>query len=94
MDILLTYHCIVGAPSEEFLSQEITSSDHAFLRAAVPSVQAHRKQNQGRHNITLRIVYNIQYIACARASGRRHHVLSSYIVTYSSSYNSCTRDRL
>ncbi|KAK2158466.1 hypothetical protein NP493_1786g00025 [Ridgeia piscesae] len=32
-----------GAPSEEFLKQEITSSDHAFLRGAVPSIQAHRR---------------------------------------------------
>lgn len=32
-----------GAPSEEFLSQEITARDHAFLRANVPSIQAHRK---------------------------------------------------
>lgn len=32
-----------GAPSEEFLAQEITAQDHAFLRAAVPSIQAHRQ---------------------------------------------------
>ena len=36
-----------GAPSEEFLSQEITSSDHTFLRAAVPSIQAHRRAVKG-----------------------------------------------
>lgn len=35
-----------GAPSEEFLSQEITSSDHAFLRAAVPTIQANRRANK------------------------------------------------
>ena len=32
-----------GAPSEEFLAQPITANDHAFLRAAVPSIQAHRE---------------------------------------------------
>ena len=37
----------LGAPSEEFLSQEITSSDHAFLRAAVPTIQANRRANKG-----------------------------------------------
>lgn len=35
-----------GAPSEEFLSQEITSNDHPFLRAAVPSIQAQRRANK------------------------------------------------
>lgn len=35
-----------GAPSNEFLSQEITSGDHAFLRAAVPSIQGHRRANK------------------------------------------------
>jgi len=30
-----------GAPSEEFLAQQITAHDHPFLRAAVPSIQAH-----------------------------------------------------
>jgi len=38
-----------GAPSEEFLAQEITSQDHAFLRAAVPSIQAHR--NAGKDSL-------------------------------------------
>jgi len=32
-----------GAPSEEFLAQPITVQDHAFLRAAVPSIQAHNQ---------------------------------------------------
>ena len=34
-----------GAPSEEFLAQPITAQDHAFLRAAVPSIQAHCRAN-------------------------------------------------
>ena len=35
-----------GAPPEEFLAQDITAQDHAFLRAAVPSIQAHRQANK------------------------------------------------
>jgi len=35
-----------GAPSDEFLAQDITAQDHAFLRAAVPSIQAHRQANK------------------------------------------------
>ena len=37
-----------GAPSEEWLGQEITSSDNTFLRAAVPSIQAHRRAVKGK----------------------------------------------
>jgi len=35
-----------GAPSEEFLAQDITAHDHAFLRAAVPSIQAHHQASK------------------------------------------------
>jgi len=35
-----------GAPSDEFLAQDITKQDRAFLRAAVPSIQAHRQANK------------------------------------------------
>jgi len=35
-----------GEPPEEFLAQPITAEDHAFLRAAVPSIQAHRRANK------------------------------------------------
>lgn len=35
-----------GAPTDEFLSQEITSSDHAFLRGHVPTLQAVRRANK------------------------------------------------
>ena len=34
-----------GAQSEEFLAQQITAQDHPFLRAAVPSIQAHHQAN-------------------------------------------------
>jgi hypothetical protein len=33
---------ILGAPSQEFLEQPITSSDHPFLRANVQSIKAYR----------------------------------------------------
>jgi len=33
----------LGAPAEEFLAQPITAHDHPFLRAAVPSIQAHHQ---------------------------------------------------
>ena len=36
-----------GAPSQEWLGQEITASDNTFLRAAVPSIQAHRRALKG-----------------------------------------------
>ena len=36
-----------GAPDEEFLSQEITSSDNPFLRANVQSIKAHTMAKQG-----------------------------------------------
>ena len=37
-----------GAPSDEWLGQEITSSDNAFLRANVPSIQAYRRDMKGQ----------------------------------------------
>ena len=41
-----------GAPSEEWLGQEITASDNTFLRAAVPSIQAHRRALKGKDLFT------------------------------------------
>ena len=35
-----------GAPSDEFLQQQITSSDHAYIRGHVPSIQAYRRQQK------------------------------------------------
>lgn len=40
-----------GAPSEEFLAQQITAQDHPFLRAAVPSVQAYREANNDSNRL-------------------------------------------
>ena len=45
-----TLKLCAGAPSDEFLGQEITSSDHTFLRANVPTIQAQRRANKGRLN--------------------------------------------
>lgn len=39
-------HLIKGAPSQEFLEQPITASDHPFLRANVTSIKAHKMQQR------------------------------------------------
>lgn len=39
-------HVIEGAPSQEFLEQPITASDHPFLRANVTSIKAHKMQQR------------------------------------------------
>lgn len=36
----------IGAPSQEFLEQPITASDHPFLRANVTSIKAHKMQQR------------------------------------------------
>ena len=38
---------VLGAPNQEFLAQEITSSDHPFLRGNVPSIQSYRRAIKG-----------------------------------------------
>ena len=47
----MIFFLILGAPSEEWLSQEITSADSPFLKGNVPSIQAHRKKNKGDRDI-------------------------------------------
>ncbi|XP_041366473.1 protein FAM221A-like [Gigantopelta aegis] len=37
----------IGAPDEEFLSQEITANDNPFLRANVQAIKAHKMAKQG-----------------------------------------------
>lgn len=38
----------LGAPSEEFLSQPVVASDHPFLRANLPAMNAYRSLEQGK----------------------------------------------
>ena len=51
--ILVTQHftsslsMFSGAPSEDFLGQEITSNDHAFLKGNVKSIGAYRRGIKG-----------------------------------------------
>ena len=48
--ILIIYISItlsIGAPSQEFFDQPITSSDHPFLRGNVDSIRAHKMAAAG-----------------------------------------------
>jgi len=51
--------CITGAPSEEFLNQPITSSDHPFLRANVESIKHHRTKQRALAGTLFSLVYSI-----------------------------------
>ena len=46
LNLFSTMHAL-GAPNQEFLAQEITSSDHPFLRGNVPSIQSYRRAIKG-----------------------------------------------
>ena len=47
---LLVVAMVAGAPSEDFLSQEISAADHPILKQSVHGVQAYRKGIKGRRN--------------------------------------------
>lgn len=43
---------MLGAPSEEFLNQPVAASDHPFLRANLPAMNAYRALEQGKATLT------------------------------------------
>lgn len=50
-------HVIKGAPSQEFLEQPITASDHPFLRANVTSIKAHKMQQRALKGRSVSKIY-------------------------------------